>query len=59
MYITYQVYRDDYTDIKHHGKPITKIHNLCFACAVKAIICDEIVESKITENEYFCEDCSL
>jgi len=60
MYITYIVYREDHSLIGHHGKSTTKTYNLCFSCAVNAVIHNqETVESKIVEEEIYCKDCEL
>lgn len=58
MFTTYKVWRDDSTNIKHHGKPTSKQYNICFMCAVKAIMNGDYVESKIMPIEYNCHDCS-
>lgn len=60
MFVTYEVWRDDFTNIEHHGKPEAQKHNLCFMCAVNAVVNnDEAVESKIVEEETNCDDCAL
>lgn len=57
MNISYKTYRNNVSAVEFHGKPAIESVYLCFTCAVKAILNDECVESIITKDEHYCEDC--
>ena len=58
MQIDYITYRKV---CSHEGECSMERVSLCFGCAVKAVMRDEVVEDIITENyaDYYCFDCAF
>jgi len=59
MFINYFTFREIFVGPSSNGEPAMEKCNLCFSCAVAAVVKEEMVKSTITENEHDCDDCNF